>query len=400
MYKELNRNSFFTKAIKWILIIALIGGIAGTGAAILLSSLDWATKFRENHLWMIAFLPVAGLVSGLLYYYFGKEIADGNKIIINAIHLPKVNIPVLMAPLIYTSTLLTHLFGGSAGRESTAVQITAGLTNQFRNHFSLSEEDRKIFLLAAIAAGFGAVFGTPIAGVVYALEFSLIKKFNPRIVLVLTSSSLLGDYIAKLLNTKHTLFTINVFPVFGLMEFIWVIIAGIAFGCGAILFSFCKQKMAIVFKKFIPYTPLQPMIGGFIIVITVYFMGATKYLGLGIPTIAAAFETLIPCQDFILKMAFTILTLSAGFKGGETTPLFFIGATLGNCLSIFIPLPFALLAGMGFVAIFSGVMKTPLAGAIMAVELFGVHAGLYASIVCAIVFALVSIQKKHLMKIL
>ncbi|TAG31186.1 MAG: chloride channel protein [Sphingobacteriia bacterium] len=384
MSNRLNNFSFLTGLVKWFFIIIIIGVIAGTSAAFFLASLNWITKYREMHLWMIAFLPVAGLVSGLLYYYYGKEFAAGNKLLINAIHEPKGIIPIFMAPMIYINTLITHLFGGSAGREGTALQIAASLSDQFSKPLNLSVEDRKILLLAAVAAGFGAVFGTPIAGAVFALEFCLIKKFNSKIFFVVIASSILSNCIAMLLNTKHTSYPIRIIPSIGFIELIWTIIAGIAFGVCAVLFNTSMQKLSGLFKKYIVFAPLQPMIGGFLIAIAVYLIGTTKYIGLGIPTMVAAFTTTLPYYDFILKMAFTILTLAAGFKGGEATPLFFIGAALGNCLSLFIPLPFALLSGMGFVAVFAGVMNTPLACAIMAVELFGIHAGFYAALACLI----------------
>ncbi len=379
---EFNKSPFSAQLVKWILIIAIIGLIAGVSSAFFLTTLNWATKFRETHLWMIVFLPVAGLATGLLYYYYGKEITAGNKLLIKTIHEPKGIIPVLMAPMIYICTILTHLFGGSAGREGTALQITASLADQFSKPFSLSIEERKILLLAAVAAGFGAVFGTPIAGAIFALEFCQIKKINAKTFLVVLAASILGDSTAKLLNTKHTSYTIDTIPSIGFTEIIYVIVAGIAFGLCAVFFSTSMQKLSSLFKKYIVFTPLQPIIGGFLIAIAVWVLGTTKYIGLGIPTIVEAFNTTLPYYDFILKMAFTILTLAAGFKGGEATPLFFIGAALGNCLSLFIPLPFALLSGMGFVAVFAGAMNTPLACAIMAVELFGIQAGFYAALAC------------------
>ncbi len=394
MTKKSKKTFTSIEPIKWILVIAIIGLIAGISAAFFLATLDWATNFREKHRWLIAFLPVAGLASGLLYYYYGNEITAGNKLLINTIHVPRGIIPVSMAPMIYINTIITHLFGGSAGREGTALQIAASLSDQFSKPLNLSPEDRKILLIAAVAAGFGAVFGTPIAGAVFAFEFCLIKKLNTKIFFVVIASSILSNGIAMLLNTKHTSYPIRIIPSIGFIELIWIFFAGIAFGVCAILYSTSMQKLSGLFKKYIVFTPLQPMIGGFIIAIAVWLLGNTKYIGLGIPTMVAAFNTTLPYYDFILKMAFTILTLAASFKGGEATPLFFIGAALGNCLSLFIPLPFALLSGMGFVAVFAGVMNTPLACAIMAVELFGIHAGFYAALACLIACGIRNISSR------
>ena len=158
--------------------------------------------------------------------------------------------------------------------------------------------------------------------------------------------------------------------------------SGIIFGLAGMLFAKGCHYWGVLFKRYIAWPPLRPLIGGIIIALSVFLIGTTKYIGLGIPTIVAAFNEKLPLYDFAVKILYTSFTLGAGFKGGEVTPLFYTGATLGNALSGFIPLPMALLAGMGFVGVFSGATNTPLACTFMGIELFGIESGVFLSIAC------------------
>lgn len=374
---------------KWLLISSLISICIGSAAAGFLISLDWVTNYRENHLWIIALLPICGLFIGYLYHYLGKDVEAGNNLLIDTIHDPKkIKIPFKMAPLVYIGTIATHLFGGSAGREGTALQMAGAIADQFTKPFKLNNEERKIVLIAAIAAGFGAVFGTPLAGALFGLEVFLIGKLRYNALFPAFTSAIIADLVTDFWQAEHTHYHIDSIPTLSIATLLYSILAGIAFGLCAASFSKIMHAITRFFKTKISYAPLQPFIGGCIVALAVLLMGTTRYIGLGVPVIVEAFDHTLPLHDFALKMAFTILTLSAGFKGGEVTPLFFIGATLGSALSLFIPLPTALLAGMGFVAVFAGATNTPLACIVMAIELFGAACGIYVAIACIVAYLL------------
>jgi H+/Cl- antiporter ClcA len=371
---------------KWILICVLIGIFSGSASAFFLVSLEWVTQFREHNNWIIWLLPMGGLAIGLFYHYYGNDVVKGNNLLLEEYEKPRKTIPLKMAPLVLIGTLITHLFGGSAGREGTAVQMGGAIADQFKKLFKLSNSDRKTLIILGISAGFASVFGTPLAGALFALEVLYFSKINFKSIVLSFLTAYIAYFTVEFWQITHTHYTIPILPEMTLNIMPWIIIVGILFGLTSMLFSRTTHFWGRLFSKTIQYAPLRPFVGGVILAVAIYFIGTTKYIGLGIPSIVDSFSTPNASYDFLLKILFTGFTLGAGFKGGEVTPLFFVGATLGSALSLVVPLPIALLAGMGFVAVFSGATHTPIACTIMGMELFGLESGLFIGIACLIAY--------------
>ncbi len=367
---------------RWVPLAALAGMMGGTASAVLLVSLTWATKTREAHRWVIALLPLAGLLVGCMYTYLGTSVEAGNNLILDEIHQPTRTIPLRMTPLILIGTVVTHLFGGSAGREGTAIQTGASLADQLGRPFRVQGKERRMLLMCGISAGFGSVFGTPLAGAVFGLEVLAIGAVAYDAIAPCFLAAFIGDLTTHAWGVHHTLYRVVEVPPLGLAGVALAALAGAAFGLTAMLFSRMTHAIGRRFKSHIAWPPLRPLLGGLLVALAVFALHTTRYIGLGIPVIQAAFGPRHDPQDWLLKLLFTAVTLGAGFKGGEVTPLFFIGATLGNALAYLLPLPASLLAGMGFVAVFAGAANTPLASSLMAMELFGAEVGAYAAIAC------------------
>ncbi|MBB4803131.1 H+/Cl- antiporter ClcA [Flavobacterium nitrogenifigens] len=371
---------------KWILICILIGILSGSASAFFLVSLEWVTKFRIQHDWIIWLLPLGGFLVGLSYYYWGESVVKGNNLLLEEYETPKKVIPFKMAPLVLLGTLLTHLFGGSAGREGTAVQMGGAIADQFTKLFKLDNSERKILIILGISAGFASVFGTPLAGAIFALEVLYFSKINFKSIVLSFLVAYAAYFTVEFWEIKHTHYSIPVIPELSLNNIIFTIIVGVLSGFAALLFARSTHFWGSLFSKNIKYPPLRPVIGGVVLAIAIAGFGFTKFSGLGVPVIVDAFSTPNERYDFLLKILFTGFTLGAGFKGGEVTPLFFVGATLGSALSTVIPMPIALLAGIGFVAVFSGATHTPIACTIMGMELFGIAPGIFIAIACVIAY--------------
>jgi H+/Cl- antiporter ClcA len=371
--------------LRWIPVASLAGILGGTASAILLSSLDWATRIREAHTYIILLLPVAGFAIGCMYHYLGKEEEAGNNLLLEEIHSEveaHKTIRFRMTPLILLGTFLTHLFGGSSGREGTALQTGASLADQLAKPFRLNAYDRRVLLMAGISAGFSSVFGTPLAGAVFGLEVLVIGESSYGALIPCFIAAFVGDMTTRAWHVHHTIYRVSETPAMNVRGLALSALAGIVFGLVALSFSKLTHGVDQLFKRYIKWAPFRPLVGGIIVAAAVFAIHTTKYIGLGIPTIQASFTGTQPPWDWAVKLLFTAVTLGAAFKGGEVTPLIFIGATLGNALAYILPIPSSLLAGMGFVAVFAGASNTPIASTLMAVELFGAEAGAYAAIAC------------------
>ena len=370
--------------LRWIGICSVVGILAGSASALFIVTLNWVTNYREAHPYIMAGLPLAGLLIGAVYHYLGRDTGRGNNLLLDEIHTPSGIISPRIVPLVLGSTLLTHLFGGSVGREGTAVQMGGGLADQLTRVFDIKSHERQLLLIAGISAGFASVFGTPVAGAVFGIEVVVIGSVSYSALVPSVLAAVSAAWVTKAWGIHYEVFPVLEAPPFDPLKLLLTVACGALFGLAARSFAIATHWVGHQFER-VPWPPLRPVIGGLLVLIGVLLLG-TKYIGLGDATILAASKIPQAPYVFLLKIAFTALTLGCGFKGGEVTPLFFIGATLGSALAPMVPLPLALLAAMGFVAILAGAANTPIACTLLGVELFGSHAGAYFLVACVVAY--------------
>lgn len=363
-------RKYLLKLSHWLFIVLIIALLTGSISAFFLEALSFVSSTREENSIWIYFLPVGGLVIGLSYYYLSKGVEGGNNLLIKEMDQPKHYIHWKIIPLVLFGTIATHLFGGSAGREGTAVQMGGAIGDQIQKLFKWTRFRRKTLLRMGVAGGFAGVFGTPIAGIIFAIEFARDRKFSSSSILLSTLVAFGSDLTCTLLGVGHASYFVNAIPSFSLENTGWLILIGLIFGTVAWIFSLSKIGFQRIFNLIsIPW--LRPFIGGIVLLGLFLVFDIKDFLGLGIPSIQEAFEFSAHPADVWIKLVLTALTLGAGFKGGEATPLFFMGAVLGSSLVLFIPLPLSFMAGAGFVAVFGAATNTPIASTFMAAELFG-----------------------------
>lgn len=385
--------------VKWTLLAIPVSLIAGSLVALFLYLLDEATNYRWQNEWLLFLLPVAGIAIHFLYKLWGKNSEAGNNLIMDEIHEPGGGVPIRMAPLVLITTVITHLFGGSAGREGTAVQIGGSMAQMVGKWLKLSREDMRILLMTGIAAGFGAVFGTPVTGAIFALEVLIIGRIKYDALIPCLIASVLADMVCSAWGIQHTTYHIalpdpGIYRSFthpDLLLLLKVIAAGIAFGLTGFVFAQLSHRIKEQCNRVIRvHKWVIPVLGSSLIILLTFILGTQDYLGLGVTSkdpdgisIVNAFKP-GGVDDFswFWKLLFTAITLGTGFKGGEVTPLFFIGAALGNIIAMYTGAPVDLFAGLGFIAVFAGATNTPIACTIMGAELFGADYTLYFAIAC------------------
>lgn len=394
-----SRTSLFSDLahlLRWTLLALPVALLAGSASAFFLASLERVTEAQWQHPWLLGFLPLGGVAVGFLYHYLGKGSDRGNNLLIDEIHQPGGGVPARMAPLVLLGTLVTHLCGGSAGREGTAVQMGGSLAALLARWLRVTQENRRLMLMCGIAAGFGAVFGTPLTGAIFAMEVLVIGRVQYEALIPVLVASVVGDATCSAWGVHHTVYHLAVAPsagthaAFDAVLLLKTALAGIAFGLGGRFFSELTHRLQRVFAKRVPYAPLRPALGALLVIALVYVLGTRDYLGLGVTPPPGGHVSIVTSfqeggatpLSWLWKTLFTSVTLASGFKGGEVTPLFFIGSTLGHGLGVLLHEPVALFAALGFIALFAGAANTPLACTVMGIELFGAHYAIHFAVAC------------------
>jgi len=412
------------------LLGALVGVLCGAASALFLWLLDEATRFRGEHLTIVFALPVAGLAIGFFYERFGSTVLAGNDLVLDSVHgleaversgdssrdvpdVPRASaeaigdlraphdvtphdvtpstppIPTRMAPMVLIGTVLTHLFGGSAGREGTAVQMGASLADALSHLLRVSPRTRRDLLVAGMAGGFGSVFGTPIAGLLFGLEVATVGRFERRPLLPALVAAVVGDRTTHAFGIGHTHYPApEALELTPLVAGQWLLFS-LAVALVTAVFIELTHALKTWSKARLVRLPYRLFVGGAAVVLLWQLVGTDDYLGLGVPTIVRAFEDpSLPQYAFALKLLFTAITLGAGFFGGEVTPLFFLGAALGNALAPALGLPLELAAGVGLAAVFACASNTPIALSVMEVELLGANVLPHVVIVAVVAYFL------------
>jgi H+/Cl- antiporter ClcA len=374
MFAKQPRNILLWAAI--LILVSLVVGAVGAG---FLHALESVTALYRSTPWLLVTLPFIGLLTVWLYNGPLKPSAGGVKTLIAQIKAPTSPLPATMGPSIIGTTLLSHLGGASVGREGTALQMGGAIADQFSRLISLDTSERRTLLLCGVSAGFAAVFGTPIAAAVYALEFVHRRSWA---FLPCLATAFLADLIGrKLFFAQHADYRLPVPADYDLGGLGSALALGAACGLLARLYVFLSRREA---AKPNPEPYARIFFTGTLFSAAIYFHHSADLTGLGLPVIESALVEPAAPLTFIFKFLFTIICVTAGFRGGEVTPLFFVGVTFGSAAAVLLSLPLSICAALGFVAVFAGAGAVPLACAVMACELFGWSIGGYALVACAI----------------
>jgi len=372
--------------VKWLIIAGVTGVVGGVVGSLFHVTVQWAAALREMHPWLLWLLPAGGLAIALMYRLCRMENENTNAII-DSIHFGD-NVPLLLVPCIFLATAVTHLFGGSAGREGAALQIGGSLGCYIGRLFHLDEKDMRLATLCGMSAVFSALFGTPLTATLFALEVISVGVFYYSALVPCIVSALIAYGISLYLGLAPTRFLLEAVPIRGYML---LRVTGLAIVCSimSILFCLTMHGTEHLLKRRIPNSYLRIALGGAAIVGLTLLVGSTDYNGAGMELIHRAIENgQAHPLAFALKLLFTAITIGCGFKGGEVIPTFFIGATLGCVIGPLLGIPAGLAAALGLVCVFCGAVNCPIASIVLSVELFGAGDLIYFALACGIAYML------------
>ena len=367
------------------LCIGFVIGLVGIAFHL---SLEWATEFRTENPWLLWLLPIGGLAIVLAYRLAGMEKDRGTNFILVAVRSNEA-VTLKTAPLIFFSTVVTHLLGGSAGREGAALQLGGSIASSFGRNFALDEKEERIMTMCGMAAGFAALFGTPLTSVIFAMEVITVGVMHYSAIVPCIISALVAAGLSKAVGITPTAFQIVGIPETIGFETCWLVaVLGILCAVLSVVFCIVMEQTGHAYRKYLKNPMVRVFVGGCIVIAATYLVGCRDYNGAGMDIIVKALHGDAKAEAFLLKILFTALTLGAGFKGGEIVPSFFIGATFGCIVGPLLGLPASFAASLGMAAVFCGVTNCPLASIMLCIELFGFHGTGYYALCCAISYML------------
>lgn len=373
--------------IKWSALALVIGSVAGAAGTIFSMGVSWATGFRLSHPSMLFFLPVSGLLIVWMYHSFHEERNRGTNMVIDAISSNERVTPAT-GPLIFFSTILTHLGGGSSGREGAALQLGGSIGNSFGEWFKLDERDKKIAIMCGMSAVFSALFGTPVAAAIFSLEVVSIGVLYYAALVPCVFSSFLAVGIARAAGLEGEHFPVEMIPVLDLKAVGLLVLLGILCAAVSILFCVLLHTAEHAYRKYFPDARVRILAGSFLFIALTLLSGTRDYCGSSMGLIESSIEGSARYEAFLMKMLFTAVALGAGFKGGEIVPTLCVGAALGCAFGEITGFAPSLCAACGMAALFAGVTNCPITSLVIALELFGYEGMEYFSIIIAVAFAL------------
>lgn len=356
--------------IRWLAAACIIGIVVGLIGTAFFYSLDWATNYRINHSYLFLFLPFAGLFIVFTYHLCKDYNAEGTNRVITAIHSDEKITPK-MAPLIFLSTIITHLFGGSAGREGAALQLGGSIAELLGRWFHVTEKDRHVIVMCGMSAGFAALFGTPLASTIFAMEVISVGVMYYVALVPCAVSALIACTIAKFFGIHPERYVIMDYGGITLGVGARIILVVALCGLLSIVFCYVMHKAGNLYRKYFPNQYIRIFAGGCLLILLTFIFQTDDYLGGGLPIIAQSIHGQAKPEAFLLKLLFTAVTLNAGFKGGEIVPSFFVGSAFGCVMGGLLGLDPGVCAALGMIAVFCGVTNCPIASLIISFELFG-----------------------------
>ncbi len=355
---------------KWFVMGISMGLLIGAIGATFYHGILVATELRESHDWLIFCLPLAGLLIAALYHFLDTDKDRGTNLVITSISAGD-HLPWRKAPLIFVSTILTHLTGGSAGRESAALQIGGSIGFNLGAILKQDESDQKVLTMCGMSAAFAALFGTPMAAAFLAMEIESVGVMYYGSLIPCVLSALVASHVANLLGTRPDVFTVSVVPEFTVETAVKACILAMLCAVVSILFCISLKKSAELYQRFFKNPFLRIFVAGVLVLVMTLLVGNRYYNGSGLNVIEMAFEGKAPYEAFLMKILFTALTMGAGYKGGEIVPALYIGATFGCLYGQILGFNAPLCAAIGMGALFCGITNCPVSSLLLCFEMFG-----------------------------
>lgn len=370
------------------LLAAVVGVVGGAACWLFMHGLTLISKWREAGAhWPWLGLPLAGVVCVWLYQRWGKGLESGNNVLLEQVHTPKKPTPLRMSWLILSTTWLGHLCGASVGREGTGVQIGGCLADNLAALFGCSTARRRLLLIAGIAAGFAGVFGTPMAAALFGVEVLMVGGLGYAAMYSALVAAMSAYFTCNYFGLEHAHYHQGSVLAFEPLVALRVILLAILCAMVARMFVSLMNFFSAYFARMLPNALWRSAFAGLVMCAALWLLGG-KYAGLGVATIEAGFVQTQGLEVFAIKLILTAFCLSCGFKGGEVTPLFFVGATLGSAVALYVGLPLDVAAAIGFITVFCAASNTPLTCSVMAIELFGAQNAPAYMLACVVAYVM------------